>query len=247
MKTISYFSLLVVLVVTILQGCATPQMNKPPDVLFKDGEQSFQDGNYEDAIAQWKKVKESYQSPELTARAELAIADAYFLNNDFIESAAAYEDFRKLHPSHLRAGYALYRQGMSYYNQIHRIDTDQTPVKNALNIFESYIKTYQDGEHAVEVQENLQDCRDKQLQYELYVGQFYLRNEKYPAAIGRFEEALKNFSELPRRDELLYYLGRAYLEDGQKTKGREVYGRLFKEFPASRYVDDANKVMDSYF
>lgn len=247
MKITNYVALLVVFVATLLQGCATPQMNKPPEVMFKEGEQFFQDGSYEDAIAQWKRVKESYQSPELTARAEIGIADAYFLNNDFIESAAAYEDFRKLHPSHPRAGYALYRQGMSYYNQIHRIDTDQTPVKNAVSTFESYLKTYQGGEHAVEVQEKIQDCRDKQLQYEIYVGRFYLRTEKYPAAIGRFEEALKTFTDLPRRDELLYYLGRAYLEGGQKSKGREVYGRLFKEFPASRYVEDANKVMDSYF
>ena len=108
-------------------------MNKPPDALFKEGEQSFQKGNYEDAIAQWKKVKESYQSPELSARAEINIADAYFLNKDYIEAAAAYEDFRKLHPKHERAGYALYRQAMSHYNQIHGIDTDQTPVKNALS------------------------------------------------------------------------------------------------------------------
>lgn len=235
------------LAAALLQGCSTPQVNKPPDALFRDGEAFFQNGNYEDAIAQWKKVKESYQSPELSARAEIAIADAYFLNKDFIESSAAYEDFRKLHPVHERAGYALYRQGMSNYNQINRIDTDQTPVKNALAVFESYIKLYPAGEYVAEVAEKVRDCRDKQLQYEIYVGRFYLNTEKYPAAIARFEEALKTFSDLPRRDELLYCLGLAYLGGGQKSKGREVFGRLFREFPGSPYINDANKAMDKYF
>lgn len=223
----------------LLQGCATTKLTGAPDVMFKEGELSFQKGNYEDAIAQWKKVKESYQSPELSTRAEINIADAYFLNNDFIEAAAAYEDFRKLHPRHERAGYALYRQAMSHYNQIHSIDTDQTPVKNALVTFQSYLTLYPAGEYLSEVTEKVGACRDKQLQYEIYVGKFYLKTGKYPAAIGRFEEALKAFSGLSRLDEVLYYLGRSNQEAGQKTKAVEAFARLVKEFPASQFAGDA--------
>lgn len=235
------------LAAAFLQGCATPQVNRSPDAMYKQGEQYFQNGKYEDAIAQWKKVKESYQSPELTARAEINIADAYFLNREYIEAAAAYADYRKLHPTHEKAGYALFREGLSNYHQINRIDTDQTPVKNALTIFESYLKLYPSREYVAEAKGKILDCRDRQLQYEIYVGRFYLREDKYPAAIGRFEEALKNFGDLPRCDELLYYLGLSYLEGGQKTKGREAFARLTREFPGSRYISDANKAMDKYF
>ena len=225
----------------LLQGCASVALNKSPEELFKEGEDSFRRERYEDAIAQWKKVKESYKSPELSTRAEIGIADAYFLNKDYIEAAAAYDDFRKLHPSHERAAYALYRQGMSYYNEIHRIDTDQTPVKNALSTFESYLKQYPKGENTTEVAEKIRDCRDRQVQYEIYVGRFYLRTDKYPAAIARFEEALKTFPDSARRDELLYYLVRACLEAGQKPKANEVYERLVAEFPASQFIADAKK------
>ncbi len=248
MKPSSTLIAVIILAAALFQGCATaPQMNKPADVLYKEGEQFFQDGKYEDAIAQWKKVKETYQSPELTTKAELNIADAYFLNKDYIESAAGYEDFRKLHPKHPQADFALYRQAMSYYNQIHGIDTDQTPVKNAQTTFASYMATYPAGAQLAEVQEMNRDCRDKQLQYELYVGHFYLKTEAYKAAIGRFEESLKMFADSARRDEVLYYLGRAYLEDGQKTKGREIFGQLGREFPGSAYISDANKAMDTFF
>jgi len=227
------------LTAALLQGCATTKLSGPPDVMFKEGERSFQKGNYEDAIAQWKKVKESYESPELSARAEINIADAYFLNDDFIEAAAAYEDFRKLHPKHERSGYALYRQALSYYKQIHGIDTDQTPVKNALVTFQAYLAQYPAGEHTAEVNGMILDCRDKQLQYEIYVGSFYLRTGKTTAAIGRFEAALTAFPGLPRCDEVLHYLGKAYGEAGQPAKAREAYERLVKEFPASRYAGHA--------
>ena len=223
----------------LFQGCATTKPSGPPEMMFREGEQLFQKGNYEDAIAHWKKVKESYQSPELSSRAEISIADAYFLNKDYIEAAAAYEDFRKLHPKHERAGYALFRQAMSHFNQINSIDTDQTPVKNALATFQSYPALYPGGEHTAEVTEKIQDCRDKQLQYEIYVGRFYLKTGKHMAAIGRFEAALKAFPELPRCDEVLYFLGTAYQDAGQQPKAREVFERLVKEFPTSRFAGDA--------
>ena len=239
MKRSASAAVLLVVSTILLGGCATTKLNGPPDVMFKEGELSFQKGRYEDAIAQWKKVKESYQSPELSTRAEINIADAYFLNKDFIEAAAAYEDFRKLHPSHERAGYALYRQAMSHFNQIHGIDTDQTPVKNALITFESYARLYPAGEHLAEVAEKIGVCRDKQLQYEIYVARFYLKTDKYPAAIARFEEALKLFAGLSRLDEVLYFLGRAYEQAGQQPKARETFERLVKEFPASPQAKEA--------
>jgi outer membrane protein assembly factor BamD len=245
MKTTAKLIGTLILASALLQGCSTPQVNKSADLLYKEGEQFYKDGKYEDAIARWKKVKETYQSPDLSTKAELNIADAYFLNNDYIEAAAGYEDFRKLHPKHPQSNFALYRQGMSYFNQIHSIDTDQTPVKNAQSTFELYLKLYPDGAQLAEVREKHRECSDKQLQYELYVGRFYLKTDAYKAAIARFEDSLKMFTDSARRDEVLYYLGRAYLKDGQNAKGREVFGQLAREFPGSAYIADANKAMES--
>jgi outer membrane protein assembly factor BamD len=229
----------------LLLGCAGTQLtSKSPEEHFKDAEQSFKKGHYEKAVEEWKKVKESYESPEISAKAEIGIGDAYFLNKDYIEAAVAYEDFRKLHPKHELAGYALFRQGLSYYSQINRIETDQTPVKNALAIFESYTKLYPGGEYtSSEVQDKIRDCKEKQLQYEIYVGRFYLKKENYPAAIARFEEAFRNFPGAQGRDEVLYDLGRAALDGGQKEKGREALDRLLREYPESRFAADARKLV----
>jgi outer membrane protein assembly factor BamD len=239
MKPMLKTLVLAVMSAVLLQGCAKAILTGPPDLLFREGEKSFQDGRYEDAIAQWKKVKESYESTELTTRAEINIADAYFLNKDYIEAAAAYEDFRKLHPKHERAGYSLYRQGVSYVKQFVSIDTDQTPVKNALTTLQSYLALYPGGEHTAEVTEMIADCRDKQLQYEIYVGRFYLKTGKVTAALGRFEAALTAFAGLPRCDEALYYLGKSHLAAGQQSKASETFARLLKEFPASNFAGSA--------
>jgi outer membrane protein assembly factor BamD len=243
MKTAAKLIASFILASALLQGCATPPVHRTADEFYKEGEQLFQDGNYGDAIERWKKVKETYQSPDLTTKAELNIANAYFLNKDYIEAAAGYEDFRKMHPKHPQADFALYRQGLSNFHQIHGIDTDQTPVKNALASFASYLKLYPDGAHRAEAEEKYRECRDKEVEYELYVGHFYLRTDAYKAAIGRFEEALKQFPDSSHTDELLYELGRAYLKNGQEDKGRETLARLVREFPASTYAPDAARIL----
>lgn len=231
-----------------LAGCAgTVPVVKTADNYFKEGEEFYASHNYEDAIAQWKKVKETFSSPELSTLADLKIADAHFDNQSYIEAAAAYEDFRKLHPNHEKAAYALYRLGLCNYNQISGIDTDQTPVKNAVNLFETFLKQYPKSEYVAEVKEKLDVCIMKQVEYEVYVGRFYLRTEKYAAAIKRLEEALQKYPKSEFHDETLFYLGKAYFLSGDKVKGRETFNRLAKQYASSKYVEEAKQVMEKYY
>lgn len=243
MKLMRYgFVLLLSLV--LLSACAsTPKSEKPPEQLYAEGEAAFNKSRYEKAIELWKQVKEAYPEPELVAKAEIGIANAYFLDNEFIEAAAAYEDFRKLHPAHELAQFSLYRQGLSSYNLITGIDTDQTPTKNALALFESFVRQYPRSEYVAKVQEKIADCRGKLAKYEIYVGRFYYRTDNYAAAAARFELALQHFPDYTGHDETLIYLGKSYLETKQPDKMREALSSLVREYPSSKYLADARSLL----
>lgn len=239
-----YYGFVLLVSLTLFSACAsTPKPEKTPEQLYAEGEAAFKKSRYETAIELWKQVKEAYPEPELVAKAEIGIANSYFLDNEFIEAAAAYEDFRKLHPAHELAQFALYRQGISSYNLITGIDTDQTPTKNALALFESFVRQYPRSEYVAKVQEKIADCRGKLTKYEIYVGRFYYRTDKYAAAAGRFELALQNFPDYTGHDETLIYLGKSYLETKQPDKMREVLSRLVREYPSSKYLGDARSLL----
>lgn len=238
-RYIIFFSLL-----AMAAGCSsTSDIRKAPETYFKDGQKFYAKGKYEEAVAQWKKVKESYSSPLLTTAAELMIADAQFKNKAYIEAAAEYENFRKLHPNNEKAPYALYRLGLCHYNQITGIDTDQTPLKNALSAFETYIKEYPGSEFIGQVREKLESCKTKESQHEIYVGRFYFRTDQYASAINRLKEAIEKFPTSPANDEALLYLGQAYIHSGNKTKGKEALERLVKEYKSSKFLDKAKKIL----
>ena len=240
--------LLPALLLLSLAGCASaPPPVKNAETMFKEGEDFYTSKRYEDAIAQWKRVREAYTSPELSTLAELKIADAHYDNEAFIEATAAYEEFRKLHPAHEKAAYALYRQGLGHYRQISGIDTDQTPVNNAVITFDKFLALYPQSEYAKDVQEKLEICRIKQAEYGIYIGRFYFRTEKYEAAIGRLEEVLRNFPKSSVNDEALFILGKAHFLAGNKTKGRDAFNRLFNEYRLSRFVEEAKKFLDKHY
>lgn len=245
MSHLHRISMLIILL--LITGCAATTPIRSAQEYFTEGEELYTNKHYEDAIALYKRAKETYYSPDMTALAELRIADAHFLAEKYIEASAAYEEFRKGHPSHEKAPYALYRQGLCAYKQIEGIDTDQTPVNNAVALFELYLQKYPGREQSKEVADLLEAAQSQQLRYEIYIGRFYLNTDKFAAAIRRLEGVLKRFPSSPYHDETLFYLGQAYLQAGEKAKGRAAFERLAREFPSSKLIMKASAFMEDRY
>jgi outer membrane protein assembly factor BamD len=229
----------------LLTACATttPSVATTPEGLLAEGDQLIKSSHYDDALSRWKRVKEGDYSPEMVIRAELRIADAQFDHKNYIEAAASYETFRKLHPNHEKAAYALYRLALCNFNQINGYDTEQTPVKNTVSILESFLRQYPTSAYAEDAGRKLKECRELQLRYELYVARFYFRTGKYNAAIRRLEAALEHFPKQPLLDEVLFRLGQAYLKSGDTAKGAQALSRLFAEYPSSPFVAEGQKLV----
>lgn len=235
------------LLLTLLPGCASIPIETQPAAIYKEGEGLYESKRYDDAIAQYKKVRDAYASTELSSNAELRIADAYFESERYIEASSEYAQFRKLHPTHEKAPYALYRMGLCNFNQIAGIDRDQTPQKNSVVYFEEFLNKYPKSEHAKDVTEKLEAVRTQQLQYEQYVASFYYRTDKYEAAIKRLENALTTFPKSQLQDETWFLLGACRLKSGEQDKAREAFNRLSTDFPDSKYIIQASKLLEKYY
>ena len=229
----------------LVAACTNSQLKLPPETLFKQGENLYAKEKYEAAAEKWRKAKDSTTSPLLRTAVELKLADALYHDENYIEAAAEYENFRKLHPKNPKAAYALYMQGLSNFFQVTKIDVDQTPVNNAVTLFEMFLKEYPDSDLTKKVREKLAEGKNRQADYEMYIGRFYYRTDKYGAAIGRFEDALQKYPGTPRSDEALYYLGKSYLNEGNLNKAKESLNRLVKEYPKSEFVDNAKCILSS--
>ncbi|PLX86482.1 MAG: outer membrane protein assembly factor BamD [Desulfuromonas sp.] len=206
---------------------------------FQEGERLFEKGHYQEAIAAWEKVRESYFSAQLNTLAELKIAEAYFRDSKFLEAAIAYENFLKEHPGHDRTSQVLYQMGMAYFKQILSPDRDQTATRNALTTFQSFARLYPDDPRIEEVAPLIQDCKGRLASHELYVGRFYLRTGEVHAAIGRLNALLTDYPSFEERAETYYTLWRAYVEMGDPNRAATPLRTLLKEFPDSKWAKKA--------
>ncbi|MCM2264940.1 MAG: outer membrane protein assembly factor BamD [Desulfuromonadales bacterium] len=244
------FPAAIVTLTLILPAC-TPQTVVPPakqaSVYFQEGESFFEQGLYPDAIASWEKVRDSYYSPELNILAEMKIAEAHFLSEQYIEAAAAYEAFLKSHPEHAKVPDVLFQLGLCYINLMADKDQDQSSTRQALAAFEMLQQRFPQDRRKEEVQIYIDRCLNQLAANEVVIGEYYLKAKQYQAAINRLEGVFTKYPNYYDRAEAYYLLGQAYMLAGDKVKASEAFNALFNQFPHSEYILAAQKFIDKNY
>jgi len=177
-----------------------------PGGLFQQGYEDYQDGKYKKAIESFQRLKEEYPLSKFAILAEMGIADSYFSREEYMEAEVAYSDFMDFHPTNENLPYVMYQVGMSHYNQMLGIDRDQTEVSNARDAFERLILRFPSSKFAFIAEKRLRECRKRLGEHEFYVGRFYFGQEKYQAALRRFQIVKRDYTGLGLDYKVSYFL-----------------------------------------
>jgi outer membrane protein assembly factor BamD len=234
----------------LLAAC-TPSTVVPPAknaaVYFQEGEDFYEKGLYRDAIASWEKVRDSYFSPELNTLAELKIAEAYFLSEEYIEAAVSYEEFLKNHPDHPRVPDVLYQLGLCYTYQMLGPDQDQSSTIYALNAFRTLKERFPEDRRMEEVQIYIDRCLNQLASNEVNIGQFYLKTKHFAASISRLAGVIEKYPNYYERDKAYYYLGQAYLMNGDMEESVASFNTLFDDYVGSEFILDAQRFIEKNY
>ena len=116
-------------------GCAGKRPVVPPEKLWEQGEEAFNDGAYEVAVERYKALLDQHPFDARAEEAELKIAQSHYLAERYPEAIAAFGDFERMHPTSPNLPFVEYHLGMSYLAQATTSDRDQESHKNALTYF----------------------------------------------------------------------------------------------------------------
>ena len=237
-------------ILTLLLAACGETVVPPPrtaDYYLSEGDTLIADERYDDAIATLQKIRDNYFSPEVNARADLKIADTHYLAEQYAEAATAYEAFLKQYPDHESSAHVLYQLGNAYFKQMLTPDRDQTATSNALSAFATFVARFPGDPRKDEAVDLMARCRQQLAAHELGVGAFYVRTKYYAAAIARLTSLPNDYPDFTRQDEVYYQLGRAWLGLEDRPKAADAFNRLYKEFPESKYVLKAQKLLERDF
>ncbi len=204
-----------------LFGGGSSLQRATPGGLFQQGYEDYQDGKYKKAVESFQRLKEEYPLSKYAILAEMGIADSYFSQGDYMESEVAYSDFMDFHPTNENLPYVMYQLGMSHYNQLIGIDRDQTEVLKAKDAFARLITRFPSTKFAFIAEKRLRDCLKRLGEHEFYVGKFYFGQEKYRAALMRFQIVEREYAGLGLDYKVSYFLHETKRFLAEQEQGRE--------------------------
>jgi outer membrane protein assembly factor BamD len=251
MKKRTWLRLAVFIPITIfllLLGCAKKGIRTiegDPETLYKQGLVRFNKRDYSEALKRFEELKSNFpDSPPYTVWAELKIADCHFLKKEYVEAIAAYEEFRKIHPTHEEIPYVQYQIGTAYFKQMVSLDRDQTFTQKALSNFEYLIANYPPSLFTEKANEKIAICRKRLAEHEFYIGNYYYKKGKFKAASARFQGLIEKFPKMLEEDKTLFLLGKSYLELDQWEKAIEPFTKIVNEYRGSPYYKEAKAILD---
>ncbi|NCC23835.1 MAG: outer membrane protein assembly factor BamD [Deltaproteobacteria bacterium] len=192
----------------LLQGCGLIDyvfLTPPEDTaqeMAEAGRLAMQEKRYGDAIDSFTKLKERYPFSPYTAMAELALGDAYFLDEQYKAAVATYKEFEALHPRHEAIPYVLFQIGKSNFLMFDSIDLPQDNITEAVDYFNRVALSFPDSPYAGEAREYIVKCRRYEAEHEVFVADFYWRTGNYEAAWQRYSYVVDRY---PEQEEIVRY------------------------------------------
>lgn len=238
--------ILAIFVLSLLASCSGKAAVRTaedydPEKSFTRANKLIDEKEYAEARATLLEIRNRDLSKKYAPLAQLRVADSYVREEEPELAVAEYRKFLELYPDHRHAAYAQYQIAMVYFNQIEGPERGYGGAAQALAEFEKLKREYPRNPYKDLVDLRIEKCRNVIADYEYLVGEFYMKNASYGAAISRFEGLLKTYPEYKKQDDILYNLGVAYRKSGQQEKAETSLRQLLERFPTSRLVNDAKK------
>ncbi len=167
--------------------------------------------------------------------AELAIADNYFKNKEWLLAAESYVLYARLHPNSDKLDYAYYRAGLAHEKLLpKKIDRDMSSMEKAEDSFTEVFRRFPDSPYSKLAQAKYDEIRSRGAQKNMYVGKFYFKYGEYRAAVPRFLAILQDYPGLGFDEEALFRLAISYKKLGDQEKARAAAELMQEKFPESK-------------
>ena len=178
---------------------------RPPEPgaaqLAQEGEAAFQRKKWTKAVDAFQKLKDRYPFSPYALTAEMKIADALYLQENYEEAIVAYQEFERMHPRNESVPYAVFMQGMSNYRRLLTKDRDQTPTAEALRNFQRLLTEYPESPLIEQARARIGECQELMAAQELYVARWYERTGHARSALARLKYVVANYPTTPSAEE----------------------------------------------
>jgi outer membrane protein assembly factor BamD len=163
---------------------------------FAIAREPYDEENWDIALTRLGEFKSRFPYSKHAALAELFIADCHYELENYEEATVAYSSFVKLHPTHEKVDYAMYRVGESYWVQApEEVDREQDFTHKAIEEWRHLTEKFPNSSYSKTAEEKIKEGHTRIARSYEFIADFYCKLEIYHACAYRFEALADKFPE----------------------------------------------------
>ncbi len=196
----------VLILCVFLTACNSLSSSKNPKTARKEVFQKAQSlkerGYHKEALSQFRKFKSRFlYSRDLSKKADLAIADIYFMQGEWEKAHRAFESFFELNPRHEKSDYALFYVALSYFKRLPKTeDRDLHLADKTLFHLNRHLKLFPKSPFKARLLQLKQKVLSLLARKEWMIARFHIRREKPRSALPYMLSLLKNYGFILPKD-----------------------------------------------
>lgn len=201
-------TIILLLTLATIVSCAKDSIEVDREAEFYriEGQNYAAKKKYAKAAEYYEQALARADTPDFAERVQLALADSYFLNGDYVEAIASYELFADVYKDSAEYPLAIAHLAIAYYNIVRSPKKDQTYAERSMQYlleikerFPSYVEPYN-------VDERIKVLRNHLAEREYSVARYYWRILKTDSEIERYRFIVENYSDTKFFSESCYLL-----------------------------------------
>lgn len=247
MKIKKQFIFALLLCVIFVAGCSKPIEVERDAAFYKElGDEYQRDKKYKKAISAYESALMRAENPEMAAEIQLALADSYFLYEEYNDAIPVYEVYLDVYSALPSADLAYLRLGLSHYELINAAGRDQQDTLAAMKYFELIKERNPLMFEENQLGEKMIYMRNLLAKKELFVGKYYARIRQYGPAILRFQHLIETYPQSECYDEGVYRLVKALKKSNRLDEAYGYVTLLKMKHPDSKYVKKTERLLKNH-
>ena len=204
---------------------------------YKEGIKAFEEGDVLFAAKKFNEAEILFPQSVWAPRSVLMAAYSYYSQNYYYDAISELERFIKKYPKHERSNYAHFLLAICYYEQIVDEKKDLEPLLNAEKEFKFVIKNYPDSDFALDSKYKLDLIKDVLASKEVFLGRYYMKKEKWIAAINRFKHVVEHYDQTVYIEESIHRLVEIHYRLGLIDEAKKYASLLGYNYLSSKWYE----------
>ena len=214
---------------------------------YKEGMKELEKG---DALYASKKFDEAeilFPQSIWAAKASLMSAYALYSQNYYDDAIFNLERHIKNYPKDKDLVYAHYLIAICYFEQLYDERKDLKPLVKAREKFEHILKKYPNTDYAIDAKWKMGLIVDQMAAKEMYIGRYYMKMEKWIAAINRFKFVVKYYDTTVYIEEALHRLVEIYYKIGLVEDAQKVAATLGYNYGSGEWYKNSYRIFNKSY